>query len=119
MNELNKFDIKRKETAEIIFGFTLTTVFKEVFKVIKGIDIISGGGCNETVEECAGMGSSWTSRHKPVFSTQGKGPYDIFDSIVIDFKTTILQVGNQFLPSLMDIIQSFACNSSRPPINFT
>ncbi|HGD2626274.1 TPA: carbon storage regulator CsrA [Legionella pneumophila] len=37
-NELNKLDIKRKKTSEIIVGFTLTNVFKEVFKVIKGID---------------------------------------------------------------------------------
>ena len=61
MNELNRFDIKRTKTAEIIFGFTLTNVFKKVFKVIKRIDTICSSGCNEAVEERAGMRSYWTS----------------------------------------------------------
>lgn len=51
MSELNRIDVKRRKTAEIIFSFTLTNALKEVSKVIKG----GSSCCNEAGEERAGM----------------------------------------------------------------
>lgn len=108
MGLLNRFDIEGQKSAKLFFSFAETDVFKKVFEVVEWVEAIGCCGCNEAIEQRAGVGAFRASGEEPVFSSYGKRPNLVFYTVVVDFKSSIKQIVGELFPSLVHVVQGIA-----------
>jgi hypothetical protein len=92
--------ILRKKGQAISFGGRVGEFFKQEPKVLVRVEPACLCGLDQAIECCCRIGSGRAPCEQPVFAAQREGPDRVFDGIVVRCYISVLQIADEFGPSV-------------------